>query len=228
MIISNWIKYSELDYNEASELLFFVCNPKTMLDLKSWVIANQHHNIKPNKLAKLNRLASRRKCGEPLQYIKGYVDFCSLRLIIDKNVLIPRQETEELINLVKIHIMGTCFLLPASCFLTVADIGTGSGAIAIALAKFGKDHNLPLKVIATDISKMALKVANTNASSYKLQATSFINGRLLDPLVDPVDIVVANLPYIPTREIEKLDKSIKDFEPRVALDGGESGLDLIY
>lgn len=153
------------------------------------------------------------KLSKPYQYIKGWVEFYKLKFKVTPDVLIPRPETELLVDMVLKTINHKPY--------TIYDIGTGSGNIAIALAK-----NLPnAKVIATDISPKALQVAKENAKFHKVKI-KFIKSDLLDQVKKQVDIIVSNLPYIPSSRIPYLDSSIKDFEPKIALNGGPDGFSL--
>jgi len=166
-------------------------------------------------------LIKRRLKHEPTAYIIGTQPFLGLDIIVNRSVLIPRPETELLtetaISLVRNAEWGT-----RNC--TLADIGTGSGCIAVALAK-----SLPLaEVYAIDASNEALKVAKKNAERYKVDSRChFVKGNLLEPLKEPVDLIVANPPYIPSGEIAKLQPEVRDWEPKQALDGGKDGLDYI-
>ena len=160
-------------------------------------------------------LVQRRIANEPLSYITGTREFYSLDFQITSAVLIPRQETETLVDeVIKIAKENP---------LKIVDVGTGSGAIAIALAV-----NLPLaKIIATDISVDALHVAESNTKMNDV--VSRINlkqGNLLDVLDEKVDVIVSNPPYIPSNQIEHLQPEVKK-EPHIALDGGSDGLEYI-
>jgi release factor glutamine methyltransferase len=160
--------------------------------------------------------AERRARGWPQAYAAGRANFRGHWLTVDQRVLIPRPETEGLVDLV----LGA--LQPAQ---TVADIGTGSGAIAIALAL----ESSVVGVIATDVSADALNVALENAQALGAkERISFRKGDLLAPLLDDtVDVIVSNPPYVASGEWEALEPGVKDYEPRLALDGGEGGLDAI-
>lgn len=148
--------------------------------------------------------------SKPYQYIKGWVEFYKLRFKVTADVLIPRPETELLVDEV-------LKFKPQS----VLDLGAGSGVIAIAIAK-----NLPnTKIIASDISKKALNLAKMNAKFHQVNI-KFVLSNLLENIFKPVDVIVTNLPYIPSARIPYLDSSVKDFEPLVALDGGEDGFEL--
>ncbi|MFA4905520.1 MAG: peptide chain release factor N(5)-glutamine methyltransferase [Candidatus Margulisiibacteriota bacterium] len=158
-------------------------------------------------------ILKRRLTNEPIAYIVGYQPFMGLNFFVNRSVLIPRPETELLAQM-------AIDLKPK----VIADIGTGSGAIAVTLAK-----NLPnSKVIGIDSSLEALSIAKKNAEYHGVaDRCRFLEGHLLDPIVEKVDLIVSNPPYIPTREIDNLEPQIKDFEPRGALDGGEDGLHYI-
>ncbi len=155
--------------------------------------------------------------GEPIQYIKGKETFFSRDFTVNENVLIPRYETEELVENI-LYKIDDYFEDYES--INLCDVGTGSGAIAISLAL----EEPKLNVTATDISKEALVVAKQNASDLNANVT-FYQGDMLQPLIDHdihVDIFVSNPPYIPSgQEIESV---VKDNEPHVALFGGNDGL----
>ncbi len=171
----------------------------------------------------LNRLVGRRIMGEPLQYILGRQEFWSVDLRVDPRVLIPRPETEVLVEQALLLLSRRPHGEP--CF--VLEIGTGSGAIAIALSK----EVGSLSVVATDISMGALLVAKENATLAGVAAQiHFLRGDLFRPFPlregrEPFDLVVSNPPYVSRSDISGLDREVKDFEPRVALDGGVDGLD---
>jgi release factor glutamine methyltransferase len=164
---------------------------------------------------------NRRTRHEPTAYITGFQPFMSLDFFVDRSVLIPRPETEELVQVVSEEInRRTGDWRPA----TVADIGTGSGAIAVSLAKY-----LPkIRVIGTDSSAAALAIAQKNAEFHKVaDRCQFLEGNLLEPLKEKVDIIVSNPPYVPTAVINTLQPEVKDWEPRGSLDGGIDGLDYV-
>lgn len=163
--------------------------------------------------AAFNRLVS----GEPLQHILGYQWFYGHRFIVNEDVLIPREETEELVANI---LVGYDEHFSMNENVVLCDIGTGSGAIAISLKK----EEPKLNVVATDISLEALATAKQNAINNQAEVC-FCGGDMLEPLIErqiKVDILVSNPPYIPQEE--KLESSVKDFEPHVALFGGSDGL----
>ncbi|MXQ72584.1 peptide chain release factor N(5)-glutamine methyltransferase [Clostridiaceae bacterium DONG20-135] len=155
--------------------------------------------------------------NEPLAHILGYEWFYGYRFLVNEDVLIPRPETEELVaNILSAY--DDYFKMNGN--IIAADIGTGSGAIAISLKK----EEPSLHVLATDISKKAVDVAARNAELNEV-SISFCIGDMLEPLIDrdlKVDILISNPPYIPQEEI--LEASVKDHEPHVALFGGDDGL----
>ena len=160
------------------------------------------------------QLIKRRLDGEPTAYITGHREFYGLDFYVDPGVFIPRPESELLVekalDLTQNH--------PVS---TIAEIGTGCGAIAISLAL-----KLPqAKIYATDISAPALKVALVNCQRHGVvNRICLLHGDMLDPLPEPVDLIVANLPYV--SELEMPD--LANFEPLLALDGGSDGLEKIH
>ena len=155
------------------------------------------------------------KQGEPIEHITHQKEFMKLNFYVDENVLIPRQDTEILVEEV-IHIAKK---IKARKIL---DLCTGSGAIAVSLAKY-LEH---VELTALDISRKALDIAISNAKNNHVQdKITFIESNLFEALAEEkYDIIVSNPPYIRREEIEKLDKEVKK-EPRLALDGGEDGLE---
>lgn len=164
---------------------------------------------------------------QPIQYQKGYVEFYKLRFKVTPDVLIPRPETELLVDEVLKFILQ--LRTTNHELVTIVDLGTGAGNIAISLAK-NLSHPWGVTIIATDISPKALKVAKQNAKlNGVLNKIKFIKSDLLSnlPYLKPfTPIIVTNLPYIPTARIPYLDPSVKDFEPHIALNGGEDGFGL--
>jgi len=170
----------------------------------------------------LGKMVQRRISGEPLQYILGQQEFWSIDLKVDSRVLIPRPETELLIEQ-SLPILSEISLKRNP---SVLEIGTGSGAIAIALAKEVKN----IFLVATDILRDALVLAKENArSAGVLDRITFVTGDLFRPFHPKkgratFDLILSNPPYIIRRKISALAEEVKDYEPRVALDGGEDGL----
>jgi release factor glutamine methyltransferase len=162
-------------------------------------------------------LLERRLEGDPIQYIIGACEFYGLPFRVTSDVLIPRPETEHLVE---------CVLELAAQFAEprIVDVGTGSGAIAVALA-----HKLPnAHIAATDVSEAALDLARENAVRNGVGVRiRFLRGDLLTPVAaDQFDIVVSNPPYVPTADRDSLAVEVRDFEPGLALFAGEDGLDI--
>jgi release factor glutamine methyltransferase len=180
--------------------------------------------VNNRELETFRGLLKRRAGREPLQYITGHKEFWSLDFKTNKHVLIPRPETELL---VEEAIAITRRIDNGKHPLLILDIGTGCGAIAISLAKELKNG----LIYATDISKEAIMVAKDNANMHEVEKNiTFLNGHLFEPVLDKAgffDLVVSNPPYIPTADFMELAPEIRDFEPRDALNGGEDGLGII-
>ena len=188
-----------------------------MLDVpRFWPSTNREALIDATAIDEARRAATARAKGAPFAYAVGRAAFRHLTLAVDSRVLIPRQETEVLIDLV-LEVEG-------GGRGTVVDVGTGSGAIALALATEGSFD----RVIATDVSLDALAVAERNAAFLRddLRApVEFLHGSRLAPVADlRVRAVVSNPPYIAFGELDELPPSVRDWEPPVALLSGEQGL----
>lgn len=165
-----------------------------------------------SELAACRALVGRRARREPLQYILGSQDFFGLDFAVSPGVLIPRHDTETLVQ----EAVTRC---PAKA--TILDIGVGSGCIAVALAKTRPDAH----VYGVDPSPEALDLAQRNAKRHGVNVT-FVQGSLFEPFEgQKFDLIVSNPPYIPTAEIAGLQPEVRDYEPRGALDGGKDGLD---
>jgi len=176
--------------------------------------------LKSAAVAGYRALLARRSAREPLQHLLGHEDFHGLRLAVSPAVLIPRPETEGLVQ-------WALERLPEERPALVADIGTGSGAIALALAA----ARPALQVVAVDRSPAALTVARDNRDRLGLgDRVEFLEGDLLEPLIargTRVDLLVANLPYVPGWSIDTLAIEVARHEPRLALDGGPDGMGVI-
>ena len=155
-------------------------------------------------------LLSRRLNGEPLQYIEEYVPFYSIQINVDKRCLIPRPETEYMIEIIKNNID-----MPKK----ILDVGTGTGCISLMMKKLFPDS----EVHAVDISNDALSLAKENAEINNLEVNFYQSDLLSNVETLDFDLIVANLPYIPTSTLSTLNKEVIDHEPLIALDGGEDG-----
>ncbi len=165
---------------------------------------------------RLHTLVAERERGVPVAYLRGFKEFYGLRFAVDPRVLVPRPETEALVDAIRAHAAGRA--------LTVVDVGTGSGAIAVALAV----SEPRLRLIATDVSSDALAVARANGDTHRVRI-DFREGDLLVPVTERVDVVVANLPYLRDEDLEQLvgDRTSLAFEPRVATVAGPDGLAVV-
>ncbi len=178
---------------------------------KEWIIANPDFELKDSKIIdKFNEFIQRKINGEPVEYIIGKKEFFSINIKVNKNVLIPRPETEILVE-------KAINVIKKNSLKKVIDIGTGSGAIAISIKKEAPD----IEIIATDISLDALKVAKENSKNLNI---NFICCDLFNGVKGKFDLIISNPPYIKTRDLKKLPDKVKNFEPINALDGGEDGL----
>jgi release factor glutamine methyltransferase len=172
-------------------------------------------DVPESALGVLREMVKRRADGEPLQYVLGVASFCGLDFAVDKRVLIPRPETELLVDYVATN---------GSAAKAIVDLGTGSGAIAVTLAK----QLSGVRVVAVDASADALDVARANAARHGV-TVEFLQGDLFSPLPADArfDWIVSNPPYIPICEIASLAREVRDHEPHAALDGGSDGLSVI-
>jgi release factor glutamine methyltransferase len=200
-------------YRDAARLLLH-----TLGISRAQLLANPEDTLSPEQYVSFERLIARRITHEPIQYITGEQEFFGLPLRVTPAVLIPRPETEHLVEAVLAR-------LDRSAPLAIVDIGTGSGAIAIALAS----HLPAARVIATDISPAALEVAVENAArNHVADRIRFIESDLLEALAPdaPFDAVVSNPPYVAFADGKDLHPQVRDFEPATALFATGNGLDV--
>jgi release factor glutamine methyltransferase len=178
---------------------------------------NPEMQIDEKTQASLQNLVARRLQWEPVAYITGHKEFWSLELEVNKDVLIPRPDTEVLVE----EVLNTCKQID-SVAIKILDIGTGGGPIALALAK-----EMPCaEIVATDISAAALAVAKKNARNLGMNSLiTFHQGNLFEPVDDLFDIIVSNPPYISDEEYEKLPDGVKNYEPPEALLAGTNGME---
>ena len=186
------------------------------LKIPKSAVATEEKILRVAESKEIIRIADERLTGRPLWYIIGDTDFCGYTLKVDERVLIPRPETEEMVMMV----VGA-----AEAGNSILDLCTGSGAIAIAAFKELEKYHREVKMTAVDISADALEVAKQNAKRNGAQDIKFVQSDLFEKVRGKFDIIVTNPPYIPTATIDTLQREVRDHEPRLALDGGEDGLD---
>ena len=218
-LVENRTALSEHDLEEApleAELLVAA----SLGVSRAQLYAMLHDDFPAKSSARLARLTRRRLNREPLAYILGYREFYGLRLKVNHSVLIPRPETELLVD-EAICVLKQRFPRQGA---TIADVGVGSGAIAVALASYVKDSH----IYGIELSIGAFRIAEENVKRQRFQdRITILLGDLLNPVPVKVDLIVANLPYIPTDRIVTLAPEIACFEPRQAMDGGRDGLQLV-
>ena len=193
------------DKNEAEIIYMHILDVKTRSKLYD------QKRVSSNDRKKAKEYADRRKKGAPLQYILANTCFYGYDFYVDQRVLIPRFDTEHLVN--KAIQEAQKIINPK-----ILDLMTGSGAIAIAVRK-----NIECKMTATDISLDALEVAKQNAEKNGCGDIEFISGSLFEKVQGKFDMILCNPPYIPTGDLKELDSEVKDYEPLIALDGGADG-----
>ncbi len=177
------------------------------------LLAHPERPLTADERTRYEDLLARRRAGVPLPYLTGRVEFFGLEFTVTPEVLIPRPETETLVERAL-----------ARAPQTVVDVGTGSGCVAVALAV-----RLPrARLYATDLSRAALRVAAENARRHGVaDRIHFLQADLASPLRGPVDLVVSNPPYVAEEEWASLPESVREYEPRLALDGGPGGLSVV-
>ena len=186
------------------------------------VILDANRPLEGAELALLRDLVKRRRAFEPIAYLRGYREFYGLRFRVDKRVLVPRPDTETLVD------AALTRSTHVSMSMRQLDLCTGSGCVAIAMAR----QRPTAQVFASDISADALAVARDNALRLGAYNVAFVQGDLFAPFAPPpagerFDVITANPPYIATSEVATLMPDVRDHEPRLALDGGADGLDLV-
>jgi len=216
--IHDCLKEAELKlrFKEEPRLSAIILMARLLNQTKTWVLAYPEEVLSEKQYQAFFALVDRLAEGEPLPYITGKQSFYGLDFKVNPAVLIPRPETELLVD------EALKWLQEQPDRKQILDVGTGSGCIAISLAK--NSHNNLIK--ATDISKDALKVAADNAKTHGVEnRISFVQANLLENIKGKVDLICANLPYIPTAALAELE--VINWEPGLALDGGMDGLSLI-
>jgi len=173
-----------------------------------YLITHDDEEISEKDAEAFKRLAKRRAGGEPTAYILGYKEFYGRNFIVNKDVLIPRPETEMLVELIKVEDNAK-----------ILDLCAGSGCIGLTLALECKNA----KVTLADISPKAVEIIKKNAENLGVEV-NIVESDLFSGIEGKFDIIVSNPPYIRSETIETLENTVKDYEPRLALDGGEDGL----
>jgi release factor glutamine methyltransferase len=184
---------------------------------RAWLLAHGDEEFAGCRAISYAALLKRRLDGEPIQYIMGETEFYGLPFRVTPDVLIPRQETEHLVE----KVIALCAGLERP---RIVDVGTGSGAIAVAIA-----HALPqAQVMATDVSDAALAIARGNAQRNGVaERMFFAQGDLLEPVKGELfDVVASNPPYVPEEDRASLDVEVREYEPELALFGGLGGMDM--
>ncbi|MGH2605612.1 MAG: peptide chain release factor N(5)-glutamine methyltransferase [Anaerolineales bacterium] len=183
---------------------------------RTWVVAHPEAALLPRQRMVLDRSVERVLEGQPLPYVLGWWEFYGRRFLVTSDVLIPRPETEGVIE------AGLEYLRGRGEPARILDIGTGSGCLAITVAAEFE----PATVVASDLSHAALLLAARNAEEHRVRdRVEFVLADLVPPVRTAVDLLVANLPYLPRSRLAHLE--VTRTEPRLALDGGRRGLDLI-
>jgi release factor glutamine methyltransferase len=200
---------------EATTLLAYILNKD-----RTFLIAHDDESVPADLLARFQDLIERRAAGEPSQYVIGRQDFYGRTFIVNPNVLIPRPETELLVE------AALEYLDDSTSAVSICDVGTGSGCIVITLLH----ELLDARAIGVDISEAALKVAEKNAQDHKVTSrVSFLVSDCFDSLQPPnsFDLIVSNPPYVSANAVPGLQREVRDYEPLVALSPGTDGLSII-
>ncbi len=186
---------------------------------RSWLFAHYEHALDDAQASQFTELIARRVKHEPVAYLIGRKEFYGIELQVDRRVLIPRPETEMLVDAVLVVAANQS---PEP--ITVADVGTGSGAIALAVAANAENA----RIYALDVSPAALAVAAANTAKHDSRnQVTLLHSDLLAALPGAVDMIVANLPYVTRADYRTLDLDVRRYEPQLALEAGEQGLDVI-
>lgn len=181
-----------------------------------WVLSHPDTSLDEEQRSAYAALVERRAAGEPVAYLRGWVEWYGLRIGVTRDVLVPRPETELLLE-------KAAELASQYGWRSIADIGTGSGAIAVGLAVLLPDA----RIQASDINSEALAVARINAERHGVAArVTFLEGDLIEPVLEPPELIVANLPYLSDDMMASLDRDVRQ-EPAAALYGGPDGLSLL-
>ena len=179
---------------------------------KTQLYLNTDYTLKTEEYEKFKKFFNRRLKNEPIAYIIEKCEFMGMNFLLNNHTLIPRPDTEILVE-------KAIEIINKNNFNNALDIGTGSGAIAISLAKYCN-----INVTALDINDKVVEMAKKNANINKVKNIEFIQSDIFEKIKNKYDIIVSNPPYIKTQDIKTLEKNVKNYEPILALDGGKSGL----
>ena len=189
---------------------------KTLNKTREEILINLNQNVEKNKIVQFNQLINRRLSREPIAYILKEKEFWSSRFFVNNDTLIPRPETELMVEKI--------LQIFKSKKIKVLDIGTGTGCIILSI--IGELKNS--KGIGIDLSQKAINIAKKNCKNHFLEErVNFYKRSLNETFFGKFDLIASNPPYIKSRDIKNLDDDIKKFEPKLALDGGNDGLDVI-
>ena len=214
-------RLQETEAGQTPELDAQVLLAHVLKATRASVLAYPERALTPKQASSYARLIERRAAHEPVAYLVGHREFMGLDFLTDARALIPRPETELLVEAALTELRA-CLAAAPSTPPVVADIGTGTGAIALAIAAL--EPRLPV-VYAADISADALALAAENAARLGLtNRVTFLQGDLLAPLPEPVDMLLANLPYVAPHDETTLPPDVRQFEPSLALYGADDGL----
>lgn len=217
MVINDLLRKYENHVQDGIIILSYVLNVD-----KSHIYTYGNREVSTEEENKFRKLMEKRLTGYPLQYILGQWEFMGLDFYLEEGVLVPRQDTEILVEFIIDYIKN----MDKDKKIKVLDLGIGSGAISLSIAKYCENA----EVTGVDISPQAIKVAELNKKRFNLSNVNFYRGDLFEALKDLdmenyFHIIVSNPPYIARDIIEELESQVRDFEPRLALDGGLDGLD---
>lgn len=217
MVINDLLRKSQ---NDLLDSILVLC--KLLNVDKSYIYTYGDEEVSIGVVDKFLGLMKKRSLGYPIQYILGEKEFMGLDFYLEEGVLVPRPDTEVLVE----HILKYIKIKYKQKGINILDLGIGSGAISLSIANYCRNT----QVFGVDISDVAIKVANINKGRFNLSNVNFYKGDLFNALKGlnmerKFHIIASNPPYIPRKDIEDLDIQVKDFEPRLALDGGADGLD---
>lgn len=225
MVINQLLKLGfdrlkDLDYANPSLEVRLILGKLLKVD-KSYLYAYGDREVEDNIEDKFLKYIAKRSSGYPLQYILNEKEFMGLNFYIEEGVLVPRPDTECLVE----YVIDYIERIYKDKKIKVLDMGIGSGAISLSIAKYCPNAF----VYGVDIDEIPIRIANINKNRFNLTNVEFLNGNMFEPIENlnfekGFHILASNPPYIPTKDIENLQDEVKTYEPNLALDGGEDGL----